>query len=90
MTTKNDQEHRQEKPRIAEVNPMHINQTLNIKSKPKTTNIELESGKECKGSSLFPPEELVWDLKHHHLFFGSNPFYISLNEYLSLFDHSCK
>ena len=43
VTTKNDQEHRQEKQRIAEVNPMHINQTLNIKSKPKTTNMELES-----------------------------------------------
>ena len=43
MTTKNDQEHRQEKPRITDVNSMYIIQTLNIKSKPKTTNLELES-----------------------------------------------
>ena len=43
MTTKNDQEHCQEKPRISETNSIHINQTLDIKSKPKTTNMELES-----------------------------------------------
>ena len=43
MTTKNDQEHCQEKPRKVKVNPIHTKQTLNIKSKPKTTNMELES-----------------------------------------------
>ncbi len=40
--TKNDQEHRQEKPSITEDNPMHINQTLNIKSKNQVKEGMLE------------------------------------------------
>ena len=33
-TTRNDQEHRQEKPRTSKVNTTHTNQTLTIKSEP--------------------------------------------------------
>ncbi len=49
MTTKNDQKHRQENPRKDKAKPMHTKQTLNIKSKPKTKNMELESPEDLLG-----------------------------------------
>ena len=65
VTTKTDQEHHQVKPRRVKVNPIHTNHTLNIKSKPKTTKLELESPEALIGWVLIEDKKflntVLWD-----------------------------